>query len=297
MLRSGSVKTMRKRILLRPLIARVFATIATIQVFVRSIRENDRKRIKDAHGDGVFWVTERPFKNSDAIAGYNIKVQVPGRNVLEVLHDILMEKRGFNNDTRGSITRLDPCYYLLPLAGWYVREIENWILDHILMPYRRRGPVFQHKSSTYMNKDAHLRQNSRDIVIYSDRPPVLTWLGEKSLRKIEPRLRGASTLKRLGIVRVRDILVIEPYELLDDLCYFTDEDIRPYAEAEARVWVGDAPSSEYVRRRFIRYKQLHFAQRVQEHPHVKLPKDPSPPLIYTPGWQWNDTPWRGRRRW
>lgn len=266
-------------------IAKVIGFIDTIQVLLRSTSPHDRKRIQDAHDRSDWFYKE--VKVDDRIIGYHAKLQMPQPDVLYELHSMLQEYRGYDNDEQGSITRLDYAFDFIPLGGRTREDIDRWLLAHLIVPYRRAGPIFTYENTTYFAKNANKRQNSRDAVLYSDKASKLSLLDGAPITHLDIRLRGRQILEADGIVTVRDAMRENPASVLFNNLYFTDTDIEPHALSWAKASLTSASFDDKEQRdAFIHREQLYSAQRVKERLHVPMPRDIAPPLIVGSRLRW-----------
>jgi hypothetical protein len=273
-------------------IALMLVYIDTEQVFLRSIEDTDRQRIKDAYHDGGEWFVKEIKQNfgsevepNIATTGYQVKMQHPQPAALGVLADLAAEARGYNRDLAGSMTRQDFAIDFLPLGGRTEAEVDRYIFGHLIQPNRRPGPLFRYmRNTTYWNKNAHQRQHSRDIVHYPDKLPKLPLLGSRPISHLDLRSRGSRTIQADGFETLADAMNADPIEIVRRSLYFTDVDIRPHAEAEALA--SHEHFSWRLQSRFIHMQQLHTAQRVKEVLNIAMPPDPFPPLLILPRLIW-----------
>lgn len=273
-------------------IALMVVYVDTLHTFLHSIADNDRQRLADAHAQDPnlhtckWWIDNVELKNEDGTTtttGYRAVAQHPQPNLLRTLASLAREHRGFNGDTQGSITRCDFAIDFLPLNGHTKSEVDDWIFAHLIMPNRRPGPLWRFENSTYWNKNAQLRQNARDLDLYSDKPPKLPILGKRPISHVDSRKYGRRTASASGIDSVAmDVMLADPIRIIREAFYFTSTDIRPHAEAEAAAVASRYAQNTQQRDAYIFRNQLNTAQRVKERLHVAMPVDPTPPLMIVP---------------
>jgi hypothetical protein len=255
----------------------------TVQVFLPSIRDTDRRRLYDAQGETrAFWIKETKADLGSGLrtTGFNVKVQLPQPEIGRELDLLMQEHRGYKDDRQGALTLVHHSFDCIPLGGRSTTEVAQWIFARMIMKNKRPKPLARYENTTYFNSDAYLRQNSVDIAAYFDKLPKFRILGRDPIAHIEPRLRGSQTIARRGLDTMESVLFPDTSALLRQSLYFTNADIRPYVEAEARAQsrYDDARSREA----YIRRTQLDSAQRVKELLHVEMPVDPTPPLLIYP---------------
>lgn len=255
----------------------------TVQAFLPSIRENDRRRLYDALGESrAFWIKEvkADLGNGLVTTGFNVKVQLPQPEIGRELDSILQEDRGYNDDRQGAITQVHHSFDFVPLGGRSTEDVARWIFAHLIMKNRRPKPLARYANTSYFNPDAYLRQNSADVAVYFDKQPKFRTLGRDPIAHVEPRLRGSQTITRRGLGTMESVLFPDTSALLRQSLYFTSADIRPHVDAEARA--QGRYNDERRRETYIRRTQLDSAQRVKELLHVEMPLDPAPPLLIYP---------------
>jgi hypothetical protein len=270
-------------------IARVRFYIDTVEAFLFSTRQNDRKRLHDTFRGEGWWYNE--IEHEERITGYQAKLQLPQQAVMRELSDMLLERRGYNDDTPGSITRLDYSADFEPLGEYTVKDVERWVLAHLIIPHRRRGEVLRHINTRYFNPNAHLndKTNSRDVALYSDKPSKYLSRVENDRRPVchlDLRMRGKRTIEAEGIRTLADAINKPPLEVLFSHVYFTSTDIEPIA----REWIQErytpTPTDEKTIIRFAAREQVNLAQRVKERLGIPMPIDPCPPLVISQRLNW-----------
>lgn len=268
-------------------IALMFVYIDTAQGFLYSTKDTDRQDLRDAYkkGGGGEWSYKKikhdvgtKTKPKIATTGFEIKIQHPQPPMLDAVKKLMDEKRGYNNDTLGSFTRLDYAVDFLPLGNYTKDEVRKYVLAHLIMRNRRPGPIFRFERNTsYFTKNAHQNQHSRDIVEYADQLPKLPMLGKQPISHADLRARGSRTIQNDGFETMADAMSASPIEIVRRWLYFTSVDTRSHAEAE----VGER-RSEQALDYAIRRRQLNYGQRVKEVLRISMTPNPAPPLLIYP---------------
>jgi hypothetical protein len=83
----------------------------------------------------------------------------------------------------------------------------------LILRYRRQGPTHDEEHGVYANKKrTRKKRSNRDWLTYADHPCKIT--GDPCAH-VELRFQRADACRRLGITRVRDLLNINPAELIN----------------------------------------------------------------------------------
>lgn len=184
-------------------IADADAYIDTLEMFFRYRPKGLLKAMQSILSREIWF---EPCKDpAGNVHGYRLIVQHPNIEAVRVLND-------WQHKHRGVLCRLDVAYDLSPHPHVTRSALTQWINQHVLLRWRRRGDMLDVETTLYwIQQKARKRRSSRDIAFYSDRPSKLT--GELDCIHLELRLQNASAIKREGIERAIDLIDLDPQAL------------------------------------------------------------------------------------
>jgi hypothetical protein len=133
--------------------------------------------------------------------GWKIVVHQPSRLAVSLLDR-------WQQAYEGKVIRLDLAIDLYPDA---VLACRDWLHHGVTLKHRKSGPMFEFKKTTYWVDYRGCRAPTRNIGLYCDRPSKLN--GRPCVH-LEVKLTRGRTIRRLGIHRVKDVLTVNPAELL-----------------------------------------------------------------------------------
>ena len=136
--------------------------------------------------------------------GWRIVTQQPSEKAVLILDD-------YAQRFKGKIVRLDVATDLYPDHRGFCRD---WVKHHLVLKYRKPGPMLEHDNTTYWVDYRGRSAPTRNLALYCDK---LSKLYNRTCVHLEVRLNKGRTLKRLGLDRVRDVISINPAELLPRL--------------------------------------------------------------------------------
>ena len=136
--------------------------------------------------------------------GWKLTVQAPSESALLMLDD-------YQRRYKGKITNL---HIAIDLFADDLSACENWLQDHVVLKYRKRGPMAESKNTISWVYHVRRRPPTRNIQLYSDRPSKLN---NQPCNHLEIRMWRCRTIKRLGLYQVRDVMRLDPTVLMPRL--------------------------------------------------------------------------------
>jgi hypothetical protein len=91
---------------------------------------------------------------------------------------------------------------------------ENWLHDHVVLKYRKPGPMAEGENTISWVYHVGRRPPARNIQLYSDKPSKLN---NRPCNHLEIRLWRCRTIKRLGLNWVEDVMRLDPTVLIPRL--------------------------------------------------------------------------------
>ena len=136
--------------------------------------------------------------------GWKIVVHQPSRLALSLLDR-------WQQAYEGKVIRFD---LASDLFADQLLACRGYLLDHVILKYWKAGPMFEFKETTYWVDHRGCRAPTRNIGLYCDQPSKLN--GRPCVH-LEVKLTRGRTIRRLGISSAKDVLTVNPAELLPRL--------------------------------------------------------------------------------
>jgi hypothetical protein len=136
--------------------------------------------------------------------GWKLTVQAASESALFMLDD-------YQQRYKGKIINL---HIAIDLFADDSSAYENWLYDHVVLKYRKPGPMAKSKNTISWVYHVGCRPPTRNIALYSDRPSKLN---NRLCNHLEIKLWRCRTIERLSLYRVKDVMRLDPTVLMPRL--------------------------------------------------------------------------------
>jgi hypothetical protein len=186
----------------------VIAYVDTVEMFVRFIPVGTRKAIE---AQGCALRTEPCRDRNGWLIGHRLIVHHPTQPVIQIfdrLHDL--------PHCWACLRRFDIAVDFTTRSQADAEWLKDWLSRHIVMRWRRRGPMREFSNGIYWVNQRHRRQrgkkgSNRDVLVYADRYKIT----HGPCAHLELRFRTARACRAQGIGRAIDLINLDPSKLLD----------------------------------------------------------------------------------
>jgi hypothetical protein len=226
--------------------------VDTISVFVpwRKVPPPSIIRALKAVNSGE--VFPKKCVNQQGHWGWKLTVQAPTESALLMLDD-------YQRRYKGKIINL---HIAIDLFADDLSACENWLHDHVVLKYRKPGPMAEGENTISWVYHVGRRPPTRNITLYSDKPSKLN---NRPCNHLEIRLWRCRTIKGLGLYRVRDVMRLDPAVLVPRLIRLRE----PHEEGTPAQLLYDDPTE----RRLLRPVSLDTLLLPQSITFVNLGRD------------------------
>jgi hypothetical protein len=246
------------------------AYIDSLWMFARRLPRGFRTAI-EAHG-GTLWVTPCKDRSGNTV-GYWLTVHQPTVAVLAHLDRLL----------HASLFRFDLAADFLTLRAADAEWLGHWLASHLLLRWRRKGPMHDEDCTLYWSKPRKRRR--RNVVVYADR---LSKLGESHCTHLELRFLTAQACRRQGVHHARDLRRLKPAQAFAHHLRisfaaeaYVQKAIRDAIKQDVQQHRGTVSSAlEDKRRARLRYRAANMLKRLG-HGRAQWVKDKYPKRVRT----------------
>lgn len=205
----------------------VLASIDTVELFFR-FPPKEVARLKAIQYPRVPWIEPCPDRDG-RVWGHRLIVHQPTRKAL--LHLDRMQKQ-----YRGKLCRFDLAVDFIATSPEHAQAIKKWLVGHMLLRWRRRAPMYDVKTTTYwIRQKGRKRRSNRDLAVYADRHSKVT--GECDCCHLELKFYRAEAVKQTGYDSVKDLIDLNPSELLAKYVKFAD--LEAFYQKRIRLAVNE----------------------------------------------------------
>jgi hypothetical protein len=228
--------------------------VDTISIFVprqKLPRPSIIRELKAVNSGAVF---PQECANWQGHWGWKLTVQAPSESALLMLDD-------YQRRYKGKI-KIITLHIAIDLFADDLSACENWLDDHVVLKYRKPGPMAEGENTISWVYHVRRRPPTRNIQLYSDRPSKLN---NQLCNHLEIRLWRCRTIKGLGLCWVRDVMRLNPTELMPRLIRLWE----PHKEGAPAQLLYDDPTE----RRWLRPISLDTLVLPQSMTFVSLGRD------------------------
>jgi hypothetical protein len=215
----------------------VLAYLDTIELILGYVSKGTKHSLAAALGvtgkEANRRIQFKECKVKGKLVGYRLCVNQPNESALYVLDRLLQALRW-----RASFYRFDVALDFLTCNDCEARWLKNWLASHVLLRWRRGGPIHDIATTTCWNRQkGRKKRSARDLVAYpTDDPKPNGISGTRA--HLELRFQNGAACRKQGIHRPSDLITLDVAALFERhlrLSFVGDEWVRRRVRAAVQA--------------------------------------------------------------